>query len=383
MNRNLALIAASLFTWGIGEGLFIYFQPLYLQEWGADPLLIGGVLGAMGVAMAISQIPAGYLSDKVGSRSIMWTSWILGTIAAWVMALANSLPFFVTGMILYGMTGFVVAPMNSYITTVRGKYSIGRALTFVSGMYNLGAVLGPITGGLMADKFGLKTVYMVAGVLFIASTIIVLFVKKNPQPHHADQNSTQTKGLFKNLRFLSFLGITFVTMFTLFLPQTFAPSFLQNQQHFTRTTIGILGAFGSLGNAVAVLALGSLNSVAGFIIGQVWVLLFALLFLNGGSPFWFGLGYFFLGGLRLCRSMVLAIGRTLVHPEETGFAYGMMETASSIAIIAAPILAGILYRADPYAIFRLPIFLILGVIILNLVVFRIIKKKRSQNAAST
>jgi MFS family permease len=81
--------------------------------------------------------------------------------------------------------------------------------------------------------------------------------------------------------------------------------------------------------------------------------------------------------------MVLSIGRTLVHPEETGFAYGMMETASSIAIIAAPILAGILYRADPYAIFRLPIFLILGVIILNLVVFRIIKKKRSQNAAST
>ena len=46
MNRNLLLVAISLFTWGVGEGLFIYFQPLYLQQWGADPLMIGAVLSA-------------------------------------------------------------------------------------------------------------------------------------------------------------------------------------------------------------------------------------------------------------------------------------------------------------------------------------------------
>jgi hypothetical protein len=29
MSRNLILIALSLVTWGIGEGMFIYFEPLY------------------------------------------------------------------------------------------------------------------------------------------------------------------------------------------------------------------------------------------------------------------------------------------------------------------------------------------------------------------
>ncbi len=71
MNRNLLLTAISLSIWGIGEGLFIYFQPIYLQEWVGDPILIGTILGGMGVAMAVAQIPAGYLSDKFGSRSIM------------------------------------------------------------------------------------------------------------------------------------------------------------------------------------------------------------------------------------------------------------------------------------------------------------------------
>jgi len=106
MNRNLLLVAISLFAWGVGEGLFIYFQPLYLQQLGADPLLTGAVFGAMGIAMAVSQIPAGYLSDRIGARTLMWASWLLGAISAWVMALANSLPVFIVGLILYGLHRF-------------------------------------------------------------------------------------------------------------------------------------------------------------------------------------------------------------------------------------------------------------------------------------
>jgi MFS family permease len=378
MNRNLILVAASLFAWGIGEGLFIYFQPLYLQEWGANPLLIGGIFGGMGIAMVVAQIPAGFLSDKFGSRSIMWVSWIFGTIAAWVMALAGSLPVFIIGLILYGLTGFVLAPMNSYITNVRGNLSVGRALTFVSGMFNLGAVLGPVTGGLVAEKFGLKTVYFIAGLIFIVSTTIVLFVQKNPEIHHADQTPHQVKGVFRNYRFLAFLGITFFTMFTLYLPQPFTPSFLQNQQALSRSTIGLLGAMGSLGNAVATLALGSLSSFMGFIVGQIWVLLFVFLFLQGKTPVWFGLGYFFFGGYRLCRSMILAIVRPLVHPGETGLAYGMIETASAGAVIGAPVLAGFLYRNDPYSIYRVSLYLIMGVILLNLIIFLTINKKEKR-----
>lgn len=41
MSRDLLLVAFSLFIWGIGEGMFTYFQPIYLQQWGADPLQLG------------------------------------------------------------------------------------------------------------------------------------------------------------------------------------------------------------------------------------------------------------------------------------------------------------------------------------------------------
>lgn len=382
MNRNLLLVAISLFIWGTGEGLFFYFQPIYLQELNADPLMIGTILGAMGIAMTIAQIPAGYLSDRFGSRTIMWGSWVLGTISAWVMAFANALPAFVVGMIMYGLTSFVLAPMNSYITSVRGKLSVGRSLTFASGLYNIGAVLGPFTGGLIADKLGLKSVYIIAGFLFFISTLVILSVNKVTETHAADLESTRSKGLLKNTRFLGFLGITLVTIFVLYLPSAFTPNYLQNQQEFSRSTIGILGTFGNLGNAVAVLALGGLRASTAFIISQVWVLTFTIVFLVVKLPAWFGIGYFFYGGFKLCRVMILTIARSLIHPGETGLAYGMVETASAIAVILAPVLAGILYDTEPVLIYKVPLYAITGVIILNVLGLTFIRRNKSNAVAN-
>ncbi len=382
MNRNLLLVAISLFAWGMGEGLFIYFQPLYLQEWGADPVMIGTIFGAMGISMAVFQIPAGYLSDRFGSRSLMWASWLLGTSAAWTMALARTLPMFVVGLILYGLTSFVMAPMNSYITNVRGNWSIGRALTFCSGFYNLGAVLGPISGGLIADRLGLSIVYIIAAVIFMVSTIVILFTSKTSETHVADQTSTINTGILKNTRFFGFMAIMLVSIFALYLPQPFTPSFLQNQHEFSRSMIGLFGAIGSLGNAVATLALGNLNAMLGFIIGQVWVLVFSITFLVADLPFWFGFGYFFIGGYRLCRSMVLAISRTLVHPRQTGLAYGIVETLNAIAVIAAPVLAGLLYNNDPYSVYVVSIILITATILLNTFILMLQKRKHADEPAN-
>jgi MFS family permease len=382
MNRNLLLVAISLFAWGVGEGLFIYFQPLYLQQLGADPLLTGAVFGAMGIAMAVSQIPAGYLSDRIGARTLMWASWLLGAISAWVMALANSLPVFIVGLILYGLTGSVMAPMNSYITTVRGKYSIGKALTFTSGLYNIGAIVGPISGGLIADLLGLKSVYLLAAILFVISTVIVLFIEKNPAPHHADEHSTNGAGLLKNTRFIVFLGITLLTIFAIYLPQPFTPSFLQNQHNLPLSTIGVFGAIGSLGNAVAMLTFGNLRAFTAFLVGQGWVLLFSIIYITADLPAWFGFGYFFIGGYRLCRAMVLAIAREFIHPRQTGLAYGMVETMNAVAVIIAPALAGYLYSQDPYSIYRVSFVLISLVMVMNLVIYIQIKR-RNGNGSET
>lgn len=349
MNRNLLLTAISLLTWGIGESLFVVFQPLFLQELGADPVQIGVILGIAGVAMTIFHIPAGFLGDKIGPHRLMQASWIMGLVATIIMARSNSLTMFVIGLVLYGSTAFGVTPMNSYVTHARGKWSVARALTFVSAMFNLGAVIGPTIGGLIVDRLGMHASFYIACGIFVVSTGIILFIKDQPVEKHTVSTSQGiTPGLFKLLPF--FLAI-FLTLFALYLPQPLTPNFLRDVRGLSSQGIGVLGSIGNLGNALVALTLGSLLPAWGMIIGQLLVAGAAFAFWQGNSVVWYGLGFFLFSGYRLVNMMILAFIRPSIPPQNTGLVFGFVATLNGLAIILAPIVAGLLFDERPPLIY--------------------------------
>ena len=275
MNRSLKLVTISLFAWGMGEGMFLMFQPLYLQKLGADPIAIGAILGGMGFMTTISQIPSGYLSDKFGSRPLMWASWIWGTLAAWAMALSTSLIPFVVALLLYGLTGSVLAPMNAYITAMRGDWTAERALTFTSAAFHLGFVVGPTLGGFLGQNFDFHILYIIAAILFIISTILVLFIEKPKIEIHHDLGLKIN--IFKNFPFLQILGLGAITLFFMVFTQSFTPVYLEELHSIDLLQIGYLGTIGSLGNVVLALTLGHLSARVGYLVSIPLVFLFPLL----------------------------------------------------------------------------------------------------------
>jgi MFS family permease len=368
MTRDLVLVAASLFTWGMGEGIFFYFQPLYLQKLGASPVGIGAILGAAGLLLAVSQMPVGYLGDRIGRRPFMYASWILGTIAAWIMASANSLNIFIPGLLLYALTGFATPPMNSYITQARGKWSVARALTTVSAAYNLGMVAGPFLGGKIAELYGLKMLYMIAAIIFIVSTLIIFFISN--QPVEKSVQVTHTGHMLQNPQFTRLMGVVFLVVFATYLPQSLSSNYLQNERGLSYTIIGLLGSIGSLGNTLLALSLGLLHSKRGYIVAQIAVLIFCMSLWWGNHLPWFFIGYFFLGGYKVCRSLSLALTRPIIHESQMGTAYGFMETVASTAIILAPVLAGVLYQVDPVLMYPVSAVLVVVSIFVSILYLR-------------
>jgi MFS family permease len=365
MSLDLILLFASLFTWGIGEGMFIYFQPIYLQQLGASTMTIAGVFAAFGLAMMVAHIPAGYLSDRIGRKPIMIAAWGAGLVATWVMAMATSLPVFVVGVLVYGLTAFVSSPMNSYITAARGKLSLVRAMTLMSAAFNLGAVLGPISGGWLGEHYGLRTVYLVAACIFIVSTGILLFIRSQPCERH-DPASPPVK-LWANPRYITLLGVVFLAMFVMYLPQPLTPKFLQNERGLSLESIGLLGSVGSLGNAALNLVLGQLAARTGFLVAQVSVAFFSLLLWKGLGIPWYALGYFLLGGYRAARSFTYAQVRPLVHPAQMGLAYGVVESFNSLSMSLAPILAGVLYTQSPGSVYPFSLLLLGAALVISII----------------
>ncbi len=357
MNRNLLFIAAALLLWCIGEGMFFNFVPIRLES---DFLLskqqVGLALGAFGFFMAITHLPGGHLSDRIGRRPLLVSAWMVGMISTLTMGLAKDLPLYLVGLFGYGLTAFVASPLSSYVTAARGKWEVGTALSLTSATFNLGMALGPVTGGWIAEQYGMRSSYLAAFSVFVLSNLFLFFISSQPIDRH--DPAAPPPGLMKNSRFVNFLLIYAFAVFALYLAQPLTPNFLTGARELSLTETGWIFSAGAFGNSVMTFAFSRINPRRGFILTQVLVILFAALIWQGAGLPIFMLGYFLLGGFRASRPMAMAQARGLVHDSQMGLSYGAMETVSSIIFIIAPPIAGFIFDRDPYFIYPLAIGLI-------------------------
>lgn len=375
MSRDLLLVAIALFAWGAGESTYFLFQPLYLAEMGASPISIGAILGAVGTAMTLAHIPAGYLADRIGRRIMMWSAWILGVTAGAIMALAGSLQVFAIGAITYGITSFVSAPMISYITAARGKWTVGRAITFTQVFYNAGAIFGPVLGGFIGNRFGYAAIYSFATLIFALSTIIIFFIR--PQPTESTEGMIKSTGL-SNRFFIIFLPVIFIAYLAMYISQPLAPNYLQYNHLLPLQDIGVLGSINNIGNVIFNLVLGAIPAFNGFLIGQFASILFPFFLWRGSRITGFAIGYFMLGGFHASRIMALAHIRNFVNSANMGLAYGIAQTTVGLATILAPVLAGLLYENNPELVFQVAILLIILSILISIIFNTLYKRSINQ-----
>jgi MFS family permease len=364
LNRNLLFIAIALMLWGVGEGMFYNFVPIRLEtEFLLNKQQVGFALGAFGFFMAITHIPGGYLADRVGRLPLLITAWLLGVVSTLMMGLAKSLPLYLVGLSLYGVTAFVASPLSSYVTAARGKWEVGTALSLTTATYNLGMALGPASGGWIAENYGMKTSYLVAFGIFVVSSILLFFIESQPLDKH--DPAAPPPSLWNNMRFVSFVAVFAFAMFATYLPQPLTPNFLKGVRHLSLTETGWVFSAGALGNSLLAFAFSRVKPRNGFLAAQFLVALFVILIWRGAGMPIFMLGYFLLGGFRAARPMAMAQARGLVDTSQMGLTYGTMETVASIIFIIAPPIAGFVFERDPFLIYPLAIGLIFASLIIG------------------
>jgi len=276
-------------------------------------------------------------------------AWVFGVMATIIMALAKNLVVFVVGILLYGVTLFVVSPLDSYLTAARGKWSVARVITFSGIAYNSGVMIGPTLGGWIGDHYGLRMIYAVSAGIFIFSTIFIFQIAPQPRDHHDPEDPPAD--LLTNKRYLGFLAIFFIVALVVYLPQPLTPNFLENQRGLSLTQIGTLGSIGGMGTVAFNFLLGMLEARLGFLLGQLGVAAYALLLWKGAGFSWFAVAYFMLGGFRALRGLGVAQVRPLVHESQMGLAYGIAETVGAATAFIIPPVAGYLYSLNPFTIY--------------------------------
>ena len=350
LSRDNRLMMLALFLWASGEGLFTYIQPIYVQQLGANPVEIGGVLALAGLAMTAAYLPGGILSDRIPRKIILLGGWLLGIVGALTMAAARDWRTFIPGIMLYSLSAFCVPAISATVADSAHGASLARVITLVYAGYSAGSIISPTVGGWLAQRTNMRTVYLVASACYAISTVVILMIKPQPVQARAWRRPS--------LRVVHSNVLLALIVFTMFLPlyigQPLAPNFMRNVAGWPVDRIGLLGSLYALGLTALSPLLGRWSArhpIRGLAAGQalVWASFGLLLISAKGLPLIAFAAFFLRGGYGASRSLTGAQIAGQASAENRGAAFGLSETSVASAQMVAPYLAGWLYNLFPAA----------------------------------
>ena len=216
---NLRIAWLGSFLTGACISLVVPFMPIFVEQLGVEP---SQVTFYSGLAISVSAISAacvsplwGILADRYGRKPMMIRAGLAMTITMGGLAFVPNVYWLLALRLLNGVfTGFVpnaTALIASQVPKDKSGYALG---TLSSGVV-AGTLTGPFVGGMIAEVFGIRNVFlMVGGFLFLAAILTIFFIKEDFQPVPKEK-ALPTKELFTSVKYPYLLFNLFATSFVI------------------------------------------------------------------------------------------------------------------------------------------------------------------------
>ena len=185
-NRTLVMISLGSAFRAMTQSALLTFLPLYLaRQMGYPPKWIGVCMFSLQAAGFAMTPIAGHFSDRMGRQRIIISSMAMTMVVLLGMAFAGHSSLFVVLVAFLGFFLFAVrSVLQAWLLDATPPNQGGTSIGILFGSQALGAAIGPVTGGILADHYGLSVVFY-----FLASTIVIanlfIFFTPTPERHSA------------------------------------------------------------------------------------------------------------------------------------------------------------------------------------------------------
>jgi len=351
--RAIGVVSAAHFVQHFQTLVLPPLFPFLTKHLGVGFVELGFALTIGNIVAVASQLPVGFLVDRVGSRRMLLFGLMVSAIAFISLGLAPSYPHLLLAMAFVGLSGSVFHPADyAILSALIPSARVGRAFSVHTFSGFLGNAVAPVTILPIAMAFGLKAAFFTVGGVATLAALPLMLVRgiDNRQPiAHAGQPAAPKLGLTAVL-----------TPTIIFLTAFFALLSLSGSGISNFSVVALRGAFDTpLATAsvaltvyLAMQALGVLAggyiadktkhhaevASAGYAVNACIVLAIATLGL-GAAPLILAMGSAgLLGGLIMpSRDMLV---RAAAPPGAMGRTFGVVTSGFSMGGMVGPLLFG-------------------------------------------
>jgi ACDE family multidrug resistance protein len=172
-----ALVSNFATGWSV-FGVRMAVVPLFISDvMGRGPRMTGLVLAVFAIGNVIVVMPSGYLSDRIGRRSLLISGLLACGVATIGLGVSTSLPIFLTAAFIAGAaSGVYTSPQQAAIADILGNSArAGTPVAAFQMMADFGAIVGALVVAKIAEHFSFAWGFTISGVIMLAAAVVWLF----------------------------------------------------------------------------------------------------------------------------------------------------------------------------------------------------------------
>jgi DHA1 family tetracycline resistance protein-like MFS transporter len=332
----------------IGFGIVAPILGRYADRFGASGFQVGLLFASFSLAQMIFAPILGRWSDRVGRKPVIVISLFGTALGSFITGAAGALWVLFAGRLIDGASGASVSVAQSAITDLATKEQRARMLGLLGMAFGVGFVFGPAIGGLAALG-GPHIPFYVAGTLALINAVAAIIRLQETRVPNKAAPTTRVHVPFRKRRYGALAGVGFFSMLAF---SGFEATFsLFGGARFNLTEASTAVVF--LGVGVV------MSAVQGSLIGPLTSRFGSLHLLRNGLVF-VSIGLLFLGAAVIWPTMIVALLFMVVgagisnpsltalvadsaHEDRRGEALGIQQSASALARVIGPPLAGLAF----------------------------------------
>ena len=178
-----ALVSSFVNGW-TSFGVRVAIIPLFAAaNFDAGAGVAGTALASFAVGTASVISLAGWLTDRYGRRPLVIGGLLVSGLTTIALGWCDTVPLLVAASVVAGMGAGVLNPAQqaAVADVIGADRAGGKVLATFQMASDSGAILGPVVVGVVVDRMGYTTGFVVSGVLLLAAVVPWLFARETHQ----------------------------------------------------------------------------------------------------------------------------------------------------------------------------------------------------------